>query len=268
MEGFMAVDDAIVRYSKFGKGEKVVVMLHGYGQSLDTFEHIAGQLGKDHTVILLDLPASGFSTWGDREVVTVDYMADITIGLLTKLSVESYYLIGHSMGGYVAAAMVEKDAERISALMLLHSLPFGDTDEHRQRRTREIELILADKKEMLTTINPLKGFAPQNAKRCTEDIEEKIEQFLLTPDEALVATLRGLMQRPDRCEVVNSFAKSKPFVLVLGTYDQYIPQTLWDEVREELSNVSIEVLDGSAHMGYREEPNRTIEIISRFLYPL
>lgn len=261
MEGFMAVDDAIVRYSKFGKGEKVVVMLHGYGQSMDTFEDIAGQLGKDHTVVLMDLPASGFSTWGDRDVVTVDYMADIAIGLLTKLSIESYYLVGHSMGGYVASAMIEKDAERTTGLLLFHSLPFGDTDEHRERREREIELILADKKEMLTTINPLKGFAPQNAKRCADDIEEKIEQFLLTPDEALVATLRGLMQRPDRCEAVNAYGSRKPLTLILGTFDQYIPQTLWDEVREKLPTARIEILENSAHMGYREEPARALSLM-------
>lgn len=265
MEAFISASDSIIRYSRFGKGEKTVVFLHGYGQSMDTFEELAGQLGKSCDIILLDLPGSGFSTWGDREIIGVDYMAGCVSEVLTKLGVEKYYLVGHSMGGYVAGELIACDSSRLSSVMFLHSLPFGDTEERKELRQREIDLILAEKKEMLAVANPLKGFAAHNSKRCEEAIEEKVEQFLQTEDAALVATLKGLMERKDLTETVENFAKNTPVHFVFGEFDSYIPKELWEVQSEKIPSAKQHILSSSAHMGYREEPTIVQELILNML---
>ncbi len=262
MEAFIKAGECIMRYSRVGKGTKVLVMLHGYGQSLDTFDDIAGQLGKsEFDVITIDLPGSGHSTWGERSVISVEYMASEVIALLDKIGVANFWLVGHSMGGYVASAMIETYSERLNGVMLFHSLPIGDTDERKAKREREIELLLADKKEMLAGINPLKGFAPHNSGRCMEQIEEKIEQFLMSDDMALVATLRGLMERKDRTEIVAKYAESHKLMIIFGEWDEYIPKDMWEDISQKLPKAQISILEHSAHMGYREEQERSIALI-------
>ncbi|MFI3286938.1 MAG: alpha/beta hydrolase [Rikenellaceae bacterium] len=265
MEAFISAGDSIIRYSRFGKGTKTIVLLHGYGQSMDTFEDLGGQLGKSFDVVLMDLPGSGFSTWGEREVITVKYMAECVSEVLTKLGVERYFLVGHSMGGYVAAELIAADSARIEGVQFLHSLPFGDSEERRALRRREIELLLADKKEMLAVANPLKGFASINAGRCSEAIEEKVEQFLQTEDAALIATLRGLMERCDLSSAVSSYSENNPVEFIFGEFDEYIPLEMRERVIELIPSATIQTLPKSGHMGYKEEPGSVYTIVSAFL---
>lgn len=265
MEAFISAGDAVVRYSRYGVGERTVLLLHGYGQSMDTFEEFGGQLGKKYRVVTVDLPGSGFSTYGTREVITTDYMAEVVMELITKLGIEKYSVVGHSMGGYVAAALSEKDSERVEKIVMFHSLAVGDSDEKRAKRKQEIELLKAGKKELLAGLNPLKGFAEANKKRCEDDIDEKVEQFLMTDDDALVATLEGLMERPDRTSALKTFAESKPLAFIFGMHDDYIPFKWKEEMEKEIPNAKYYVLENSGHMGYREEKGVSLTMLEVFL---
>ncbi len=261
----MAVNDIVVRYADYGKGEKVVVMLHGYGQSIELLEEFGGKLGKSFRVVAIDLPGSGLSTYGERESISMEFMADTVSAALTKLGVESYSLIAHSMGGYVASVLVQSDSKRIERLIMFHSLPKGDSEGSRAKREREITLIEAGKKEMLVSLNPLKGFAKANARRCEDQIEEKIEQFMLTDDDALIATLRGMAEREDRTEALDIFSKERPLLFIFGGSDPYIPTEIWQEVIEKLPNAKVEILENSGHMGFVEEVERSVEIVANFI---
>ncbi len=265
MEAFLSVNDVVVRYADYGKGEQVVVMLHGYGQSIELLEEFGGRLGKSYRVIAIELPGSGLSTYGDLESISMEFMAEVVAGTLTKLGVESYNLLAHSMGGYVASVLVDIDRDRIQRLVMFHSLPIADSELSREKREREIALILAGKKEMLVSLNPLKGFSKLNERRCSDQIEEKIEQFLLTDDAALVATLKGMAQRSDRTESIRSFSAANPVLFIFGADDPYISNEVWVKVLEELPKASFEVLENSGHMGFCEELDRSEELVRKFL---
>ncbi len=254
---------AVVRYACSGVGQEVVVLLHGYGASMEVWDDFAGQLGKTHKVITLDLPGSGFSTYNSGEEIPMQYMAQVTAELLEKLEVKKYHLAGHSMGGAVAVALAEiAPAAAIETLTLFHSLPVGSSIKGRSSTLREMNLIEAGKKEMLTTINPNKGFAEVNARRCADAIEEKIEQFMLTDDEALVATLKGLLNCPDRTAVLQqcSFA----VLFVFGDSDPYIPTEAVEMIEEKLPDAKIEVIANCAHHAFIEQRDQAIEILRDF----
>ncbi len=259
VERFIKIDDVVVRYSHFGVGEETVVLLHGYGASLEVWDDFAGQLGKKYRVITLDLPGSGFSTYGDREEISMVFMAEVTCALLQRLEVANYHLIGHSMGGAVAVALAGMSPTQIKTLTLFHSLPVGSSIKGRSSTQREIELIASGKKEMLTTINPNKGFAEANVHKCADAIEEKLEQFMLTDDEALIATLKGLLNCPDRTEVLQQC--TYPVLFVFGDSDPYISLEVLDVIGERLPSAQVVTIANSAHHAFIEKRDEVLEVV-------
>lgn len=252
-----------VRYADAGKGTQVVVLLHGYLESIEVWDDFAGELGKAYRVIRIDLPGHGFSDWGGREVIGIDYMADTVAAVLDIAGVERCTVVGHSMGGYVAVALAVNHPEKLEGLVLFHSSPNADTPEKAANRQREIELIEAGKKEMLARVNPGKGFAEINLRRCAEAIEELAEQVMLTDDEAIVAVLKGMSQRKDRNEEMRKLGIPK--LMIFGLGDNYIPVAAAESMALAQPQAKVAWLEKSGHMGFVEQPEESLAILKDFL---
>lgn len=252
-----------VRYADAGRGSQTVLLLHGYLESLEVWDDLAGELGKHYRVLRVDLPGHGFSDWGDREVIGIDYMADTVSALLRIARVERCTVIGHSMGGYVALALAVNHPEQVEGLVLFHSSPNADTPEKAAHRQREIELIEAGKKEMLARVNPGKGFSAANLGRCAEAIEELSEQVMLTEDPAIVAVLKGMSQRPDRNEAMRRLPI--PQLMIFGRHDNYIPPAAAETMAAAQPQARTAWLEHSGHMGFLEQPAESVAILTEFL---
>lgn len=261
----MMAGDTPVRYEDAGKGTQAVLLLHGYLESLEVWDDFAGRLGKKYRVIRMDLPGHGFSQWGERKVIGIDYMAATAAEALKEVlgPGEKCTVVGHSMGGYVALALAVNYPERIEGLVLFHSSPGGDTPERQENRQREMDLILAGKKEMLSRINPGKGFADRNLKRCADMIEELSEQMMMTDDDAIVAVLQGMAERPDRSGVMRSL--EIPQLMIFGREDNFIPVEGAEAIAEAEPQAEVAWLEQSGHMGFVEQPEESVEILDRFL---
>ncbi|MDE5943971.1 MAG: alpha/beta hydrolase [Rikenella sp.] len=255
--------DTPVRYSDGGKGTQVVLLLHGYLESIEVWEEFAGMLGRNYRVICVDLPGHGFSDWGGRSVIGIDYMADTVAEVLRIAEVDRCTVAGHSMGGYVALALAENHPERVEGLVLFHSSPNADSPEKAANRLREIELVEAGKKELLARVNPGKGFAEANLRRCADEIEDLAEQVMLTEDDAIAAVLRGMAERPDRNEAMRRFGI--PELMIFGRGDNYIPVAAAQAMIEAQPQARAAWLDNSGHMGFVEQPDESLAILSDFL---
>lgn len=263
MEKFIIANDTPVRYADSGKGTQAVLLLHGYLESLEVWDDFAGELGKNFRVIRPDLPGHGFSQYQDREVITMEYMADTVADVLRQADVPKCTLVGHSMGGYVVLALAERHPDLVEGLVLFHSSPNGDTPEKAENRRREMELVEAGKKELLSRVNPGKGFADQNLRRCAETIEELAEQVMLTDDQAIVAMLKGMSERPDRNAMMRSLAV--PQLMIFGRHDNFIPVEGAEKMIENQPQARHAWLENSGHMGFVEQPKESLQILTGLL---
>lgn len=264
MDKFSTICGVPIRYSYFGKGEKVVMLLHGYLEAMEVWEEFGGLLGKHYKVVTLDLPGSG---WSGRkgDVVEIDFMADVAIGVLNELNIEKTTVIGHSMGGYVAIGVAEKEPELVEKLILLHSTPNADSAEKIELRKKEIELIEAGKKEALARVNPARGFAPENVRRCEDMVEELVEQILMSEDEDIVAVIKGLASRKDKNDVFANLKMDRLFIF--GMQDNYIPIEIAKGLEEKFTpyGVITKWIEKAGHMGFVEQPKVALEIIENFI---
>lgn len=264
MDKFSTICNVPIRYTSFGKGEKTILLLHGYLEAMEVWEHFGGLLGKKYNVVALDLPGSGWSGHvGD--VVTVDFMADVAAGVLSELGVEKVTVVGHSMGGYVAISLAQRYADRVEKLVLLHSTPNADSPERAQAREREIELIKEGKKEVLARVNPARGFAACNVKKCEEEIESLCEQIIMSEDDDIIAVLKGLIAREDKNEVFGKL--TIPRLMIFGDMDNYIPKEVAQGLAEKFEPLGVQIawVEQAGHMSFVEHPKIVEEILGEFI---
>lgn len=233
------------------KGDKCVVLLHGYLESMLVWDEFVALLRDRVRVVTLDLPGHGISAVVG-EVHTMEFLAECVALTMEALGIDRYTVVGHSMGGYVALAMCEKYRERLENIVLLSSTTSADSQEKCDRRRREIELIKAGKKNTLARLVPHAGFAPENVKRLKDYIEDIAELILITEDEGVIAILGGMIERKDRGELLRD--SGIPHLFIFGRHDYYIPNEVAQEMIAFDPNARVVWLEKSGHMGFYEEP--------------
>mgnify|MGYP003843079271 CR=1 FL=1 len=107
---------SIIFYQVIGKG-KPVLLIHGFGEDSTIWENQVNFLKHNYTLIIPDLPGSGqsqlisdMSIEGMSEVIK----EIIDIEVLKLNSKNQVTLLGHSMGGYITLALIEKLICRLS----------------------------------------------------------------------------------------------------------------------------------------------------------
>ena len=240
------------------RGNKCVVLLHGYLESMLVWDEFVALLKESVRVVTIDLPGHGVSMV-TSEVHTMEYLAECVALAMEALGIERYSVVGHSMGGYVALAMVEKYASKLESIVLLSSTTSADRQEKCDRRRREIELIKAGKKNMLARLVPHAGFAPENVKRLKDYIEDIGELILMTEDEGVIAILGGMIERKSRGELLRQ--SGVPHMFIFGRHDYYIPVETAEEMIAADPTARVVWLEHSGHMGFYEEPELCAQAI-------
>ena len=204
-EKFIMAGDTALHVADSGRGERCVVLVHGYLESMYVWDDFVPLLTPHVRVVTVDVPGHGVSQVLG-EVHTMEMMADVLHGMLDALGIERATFVGHSMGGYISLAFCAKYPERMDGLVLLSSSPCPDDETKRENRRREIALVRAGKKDVLAHVAPETGFAVQNRERLKDYIDDLVEQVHVTEDEGIVALLGGMIARVDQ----NAMLPKKP----------------------------------------------------------
>ena len=96
-----------------------VVLLHGFGSSLHTWDAWAQGLATTHRVVRIDLPGSGLSPPDPAHDYRDERSLAMLIALMDSLGLQRTSLVGHSMGGRIAWTFAAKFPERVDKLVLV-----------------------------------------------------------------------------------------------------------------------------------------------------
>lgn len=99
-----------------------LVLLHGFGADHGVWLSLASRL-QGVSVIGIDLPNHGKS--GLTVVRSIDEVAGTVVARLDQEGVSDFHLLGHSMGGAVAMAMIALVGQRLQSLSLLAPAGLG-----------------------------------------------------------------------------------------------------------------------------------------------
>ncbi len=99
-----------------------LVLLHGFGAEQGVWRNLAALI-KGAPIIGIDLPNHGKSQ--TRTTHSLDDVAAAVVDRLDQEGVHAFHLLGHSMGGATALAMITKVADRLKSLTLLAPAGLG-----------------------------------------------------------------------------------------------------------------------------------------------
>ena len=261
MEKFILANGCALRMSDTVKGEKCIVLIHGYLESIDIFETLINVLKPNYRVISFDVPGHGISEVLG-EIHTMEFLADTLHSILEQSNIKSCYVAGHSMGGYIATKFAQKYPKNCDGLIMIHSTFGADTEQRIKMREKEIELILGGKKELLAKINPSKAIAKQNKKRLEEIISNMEDQAIMTDDDGAIALLKGLINREDMTEF--SKTTKTPILCLWGKDDEFIPIELAEEFIKENPQIESIIMEDSGHLCFLEQQNEFVDAVNNF----
>lgn len=87
-------------YEKYGSGEENLVILPGWGDTRNTFNHLIRTLEDYYTIYIVDYPGFGNTKFPNYDMKIYDY-ADLIEEWLRFLNLENSTLLGHSFGGRI-----------------------------------------------------------------------------------------------------------------------------------------------------------------------
>ena len=111
-----------VSYYRFGKGDKLVICFHGYGEDGSSFSFLENVAGEKFTFLAVDLPYHGKTVWNENDFTTNDLISIIKLlfeQCNLKLQTSNLQLLGFSLGGRIALSLYQDMPSEIERLVLL-----------------------------------------------------------------------------------------------------------------------------------------------------
>ena len=243
-----------LNYTDQGHGD-VVVMLHGFCESVEIWNQTARELSKFKRVICIDLPGYGGSNQIEGKDISVNWFSEVILNFLDELSIQNCSIVGHSLGGYVALGMLGIQGHRIDSLVLFHSTSFADSEQKQQGRLKTYSFIERNGLAtfMKSFVSPL--FAESNREKYEEDIKVLSKVGAQCNQEMVLATILAMKNRAATTEYLEQF--NKPILWIVGEQDLAVP--LEDSLKQvELgTKTQALILKDCGHMGMFEKPMTT-----------
>jgi pimeloyl-ACP methyl ester carboxylesterase len=248
----------MVHFFEKGSGQ-LLVLLHGFCESGRMWNYFAEELSESFRVICPDLPGFGNSPiFGDQ--TSLEEVAVQLEEWMEENHISDPIVIGHSLGGYVALALLELMGNRIKAVGLFHSTAFPDDEDKKEMRNRTILFLKKNGVEKFVTsfVPPL--FPDKRREELASEIESAIEDAKRSSLDGLIAYAGAMRDRKDRLEILRNFVGPK--LLIAGTEDGAVKIEASRAQKDAFSHY-VELL-GVGHMGMVEEKQKTLEVVREF----
>ncbi len=245
-----------LRYLELGSGGGVpVLLLHGFGADLNSWMFTQPALSDGRRTIALDLPGHGGSA-KDVGRGDVDALTDAVEAALRVLDIDRVHLVGHSMGGAVAAALAARQPDRVATLTLIASAGLGPEINAtfidgfvRAARRRDVEAVLR-----------LLVHDPALVSRAM--IEDVLRYKRLDGVAAALETIAGAWFPDGRQTYDLVTALPMPVQLIWGRDDRIVPVAHAEALAARLP---VHILADAGHLPHMEKSGAVNALIRRFI---
>jgi pimeloyl-ACP methyl ester carboxylesterase len=242
-----------------------VILLHGFGSSLLTWEPWARGLSAKYRVIRFDLPGFGL-TGADP---TGDYSdargLSVLAALMDKLGVARAALVGNSMGGKLAWMFAAEHPQRVTRLVLVSPDGFASPGFEYGRKP-EVPSIMRLLKYTLPTMMVRMNLAPAygNPAALSDDVLNRYRDMMLAPGvrAAMLSRMEQVDPRPPEPMLRQITA---PVLLLWGERDAMIPFSNARDYAKAIPDSRIVSFPDLGHVPMEEAPARSLAPVLAFL---
>jgi 3-oxoadipate enol-lactonase len=249
----------LLAYEEFGEGPPVV-LLHGFAMSSLVWRELIPLLGEDYRWLVPDLRGHGQSDVPDGPY-SMEAMADDIAGFLDSLGIERTVLLGHSMGGFVTAAFVERHPHRLAGFGLIHSTPGAEDEVTKERRLEKLRELGYGELVPYAASLASKLLQPAQLITLLKDwklVMETADEFHL---HGAIHAVEGIAARKDRTRVLAE--AQVPVLVINGAIDPIIlPERPPHMIAASITAITLE---GIGHLVMLQAPERLAQAILDFL---
>jgi pimeloyl-ACP methyl ester carboxylesterase len=242
-----------------------LVMLHGFGSSLDTWNAWADPLSAEYRVIRFDLPGFGLTGADPTGEYTDARTIAVLLALLDRLGVRQATLIGNSMGGRIAWSFAAAHPERVSKLVLVSPDGFASPgiDYDRKQDVPLMVRVLPYTLPMFMLRANLEA-AYADPSKMTEASLLRTRDMMLAPGvrRAVIARMEQTVLRDPRPMLARITA---PTLLLWGDKDAMIPISNARDYLAAIPNAHLVTLPGIGHLPQEEAPAKSLAKLQAFL---
>ena len=261
---FMELDSRKIHFRDEGSGYPIV-LLHGTGASLHTWDSWTKELIKTNRVIRLDLPAFGLTGRDPLKRYSSMNYVNLLNDFLKELDINEFHLAGNSLGGLVAWLYTTKYDIKINKLLLINPSGFSFDRTPFVIQLARIPLI----NSFLRYFTP-RAFIEKNLKEVyfndsliTEEIIRRYHELNLFKGNRSAFIDRANIKREDysfRMQYIQT-----PTLVLWGENDAWIPVGDAKKFKDAIKNSKIVIMPKTGHIPMEERPLESLEIALDFL---
>ncbi len=242
-----------------------IVLLHGFGASLHTWEPWANALEATHRVVRFDLPGSGLSGPDPTGLYTEARNLELLAALLDRLGLRSAALVGNSIGGRIAWRFAAAYPARVTKLVLVSPDGFASPG-FAYGKPHAVPVAIEAMRFALPAFLLRMSLAPAygDPAAMTDELAKRYHDLMRAPGAraAMIARLRQTVLA-DPAPLLPRIAA--PVLLVWGEKDAMIPVANAQDYLRLLGNARLVTFPDLGHVPHEEAPARTLAPVAAFL---
>ena len=243
----------------------VLVLLHGLGASLHTWEPWARKLDSRYRVVRFDFPGHGLSgaipdgNYGDARTLRLLH------ALLDSLQVPRATLVGNSMGGRIAWSFTAEHPERVERLVLVSPDGFASPG-FAYDKPAEVPAVLGVMRWVLPRFMLRANLGPAYADpaRLGDTVVTRYHDLMLAP-----GNRQALLMRMRQTMLTDPLPRLRgigvPTLLLWGEQDRMIPVSNAQDYLKAIPQAQLVRLTGLGHLPFEEAPDEALVPLRAFL---
>jgi 3-oxoadipate enol-lactonase len=239
-----------IAYQEHGPAGKIpVVFIHGFPFSQDIWRPQVDALKGVYRLVTYDNRGHGQTSVGDGQYL-IEFFVDDLIALLDHLKISKAILCGLSMGGYIALRTVERNPDRVHALVLCDTRSEADPNEGKLKRAATIKVV----KEKGVPVF-VEGFLPLifTKGNIADRISaiETIRQLML--NNSVLGICGTLLALAGRTDTTAALANIKvPTLIMVGDQDPITPIAASQAMHKAVVGSELQVIPNASHLSNLE----------------
>ena len=259
-----------ISYSKWksnNQSKNLLILIHGTGAHKKWWDPIAPQFIDETNVIAVDLPGMGDSNF--REKYSIKDFGSCIFSIIEKekkdAQIENIYIVGHSLGGQVAAYLASEYKDLVTSLIMIDTFirpPDYDPSEHEGGPLRKIKYY-PDKKTIL------QRFRLMPTQECKNDwflryiaeysVREVEDGWRWKFDDLMFNSLERLFGY--------KFSFKCPALFIYGANSLLMSGNILSNIKKMYSDImEFEKVDEAAHHVPLDKPLEIVDIIKKRLF--
>lgn len=264
-------DGSRIHYKDEGNKEgKVLVLVHGFADSLFTFDYMIPELENEFRLVRMDFPAFGLTGKVPSNNYGPEAFVKVIHEVTNNLGIQKFSIIGNSLGGSAAWRYALNYPEQLEGLILIAAAGIkNEEDKERKLAPKAVNSPLTGwlfryvmPKFMIGNI--LKNVFVDESLITSKNVD-RFHDFLILEGsrEAIISmSTSGGYKNNSKVEIRNI---TTPTLIIHGANDNIIPVRTHEYFLSEIVNSKALIYDGVGHIPMLEAPIRTSKDIKEFM---